>query len=268
MVQTRDGAAGLWTQRDGAARAGLSGLHAAARRQLRAELLDRTARPTGREFSWTRWPFPSCWPGGCGRPKAWATSMSFRLSSGRRAFWCAMRPVTQQERWEENAGYSPSTLAAVIAGLICASGHGARTMARGAVGPVSSKTSPTGLNRIWRSGQSTNDGVLLPDVKRHYMRIRPPQCGDPIPQADCPAATFCISPTAAPAKDTSSRPARSSTPAFWSWCATASAAPTIQLIVDSLKVVDARAEDRDALRPLLAALQPRRLRPAQGWRPL
>ncbi len=29
-------------------------------------------------------------------------------------------PITNQERWEENAGYSPSTLAAVIAGLICA----------------------------------------------------------------------------------------------------------------------------------------------------
>ncbi|HUX45409.1 MAG TPA: glycoside hydrolase family 15 protein, partial [Terracidiphilus sp.] len=29
-------------------------------------------------------------------------------------------PITNQERWEENAGYSPSTLAAVVAGLICA----------------------------------------------------------------------------------------------------------------------------------------------------
>src|SRR5205085_1242571 len=29
-------------------------------------------------------------------------------------------PVTPQERWEENAGYSPSTLAAHIAGLVCA----------------------------------------------------------------------------------------------------------------------------------------------------
>ena len=29
-------------------------------------------------------------------------------------------PVTAQERWEENAGYSPSTLAAIIAGLVCA----------------------------------------------------------------------------------------------------------------------------------------------------
>src|ERR1035441_6881717 len=31
-------------------------------------------------------------------------------------------PVTAQERWEENAGYSPSTLATVIAGLVCAPG--------------------------------------------------------------------------------------------------------------------------------------------------
>ena len=30
-------------------------------------------------------------------------------------------PVTAQERWEENSGYSPSTLAAIIAALVCAS---------------------------------------------------------------------------------------------------------------------------------------------------
>ncbi|HAY92961.1 glycoside hydrolase family 15 protein, partial [Shewanella sp.] len=30
-------------------------------------------------------------------------------------------PKTQQERWEEQAGYSPSTTAAVIAGLVAAS---------------------------------------------------------------------------------------------------------------------------------------------------
>ena len=28
--------------------------------------------------------------------------------------------IEPQERWEENAGYSPSTLATVIAGLVCA----------------------------------------------------------------------------------------------------------------------------------------------------
>src|SRR5690348_15884640 len=30
-------------------------------------------------------------------------------------------PATQQERWEEVGGYSPSTMAAEIAGLVCAS---------------------------------------------------------------------------------------------------------------------------------------------------
>src|SRR5476649_718195 len=29
-------------------------------------------------------------------------------------------PVTAQERWEENSGYSPSTLATIIAALVCA----------------------------------------------------------------------------------------------------------------------------------------------------
>src|SRR5213079_341753 len=29
-------------------------------------------------------------------------------------------PVTGQERWEENAGYSPSTIASIIAALVCA----------------------------------------------------------------------------------------------------------------------------------------------------
>ena len=45
-----------------------------------------------------------------------------------RAAGCLIRqaPNTQQERWEENAGNSPSTLAAVIAGLISRRGDGAR----------------------------------------------------------------------------------------------------------------------------------------------
>ncbi len=35
-------------------------------------------------------------------------------------FILAHGPATQQDRWEENAGYSPATLAAQIAGLVCA----------------------------------------------------------------------------------------------------------------------------------------------------
>ena len=36
-------------------------------------------------------------------------------------FLMAHGPMTQQERWEEVSGYSPSTMAAEIAGLVCAS---------------------------------------------------------------------------------------------------------------------------------------------------
>src|SRR5207244_8021715 len=36
------------------------------------------------------------------------------------AYLILQGPVTGQERWEENSGYSPSTLATVIAGLVCA----------------------------------------------------------------------------------------------------------------------------------------------------
>ena len=32
-------------------------------------------------------------------------------------------PYTPQERWEENGGYSPATMAAEIAGLLCAAVH-------------------------------------------------------------------------------------------------------------------------------------------------
>ncbi|MDQ2834999.1 MAG: glycoside hydrolase family 15 protein [Acidobacteriota bacterium] len=86
-------------------------------------------------------------------------------------------PVTQQERWEEAAGYSPSTLAAVISGLLCAADiardHGSDDLA----GFLESYAD-------WIEGHldewtTTSEGVLLPGVKHHYMRIRPPAPGEP-----------------------------------------------------------------------------------------
>jgi glucoamylase len=44
---------------------------------------------------------------------------------GASAYLVAAGPVTAQERWEENAGYSPSTLATIIAAL-CAGAELAR----------------------------------------------------------------------------------------------------------------------------------------------
>ena len=92
-------------------------------------------------------------------------------------------PVTNQERWEENAGYSPSTLAAVIAGLICAAeiarAHDATEMA------VFVEEFADWIEGHLEDWTVTNNGVLLPEVKRHYMRIRPPEQGEAYACEEC-----------------------------------------------------------------------------------
>jgi len=92
-------------------------------------------------------------------------------------------PLTQQERWEENAGYSPSTLAAVIAGLICAA-ELARAHESAELGEFLEEYAD------WIEGHLedwtvTNHGVLHKEVKRHYMRIRPPECGAAYAHESC-----------------------------------------------------------------------------------
>jgi len=93
-------------------------------------------------------------------------------------------PITQQERWEENAGYSPSTLAAVIAALVCAA-----DLARAHKSPELAEYLETYADWIeahldeWTT---TNEGVLLPGVTRHYMRLRPPAVGEPFHNPNIP----------------------------------------------------------------------------------
>jgi glucoamylase len=85
-------------------------------------------------------------------------------------------PITHQERWEENAGYSPSTLAAVISGLICAAEmvrtHDAVELA------VFLEEFADWIEGHLEDWTVTNDGVLHPQIKRHYMRVRPPESGE------------------------------------------------------------------------------------------
>lgn len=85
-------------------------------------------------------------------------------------------PITHQERWEENAGYSPSTLAAVIAALICAADM-LRTNGQEVQG-VFVEEFADWIERHLEDWTVTNNGVLLDGVKRHYMRIRPPETGE------------------------------------------------------------------------------------------
>ena len=92
------------------------------------------------------------------------------------AFLVRYAPVTQQERWEENAGYSPSTLAAVIAGLVCAA-----DLARAYKAPELAlflEAYADWIEAHLDHWTTTDDGFLCPGVKQHYMRIRPPCVGE------------------------------------------------------------------------------------------
>ncbi len=93
-------------------------------------------------------------------------------------------PITQQERWEENAGYSPSTLAAVIAALVCAADL-ARAHKSPELGEFLEEYADW-LEFHLDEWTTTDEGVLLPDVRRHYLRIRPPAEGEPFHNPNIP----------------------------------------------------------------------------------
>jgi glucoamylase len=151
------------------------------------------------------------------------------------AFLVRFAPVTQQERWEENPGYSPSTLAAVIAALICAAdlmrAHGADELARFL------EEHADWIERHLEDWTVTNDGVLLPGVKRHYMRIRPPECGDPYAREDCGSEMVHIS-NRAPGEQTEYEAREIIDAGFLELVRYGIRRADDPLIVDTLKVVD------------------------------
>lgn len=80
-------------------------------------------------------------------------------------------PVTAQERWEENSGYSPSTLATIIASVVC--------VAEFALGRKGKLAADFLLDYAdWLSAHLeewvvTNRGELATGKPRHYIRITP-----------------------------------------------------------------------------------------------
>ncbi len=85
-------------------------------------------------------------------------------------------PATGQERWEENAGYSPSTLAAVIAALVCASQMLRRLEGRKGEFLLDYADFLESHLEAWTV---TTQGDLLPGIKRHFIRILPVDLSDP-----------------------------------------------------------------------------------------
>jgi glucoamylase len=105
------------------------------------------------------------------------------------SFLVRYAPVTQQERWEENSGYSPSTLAVVISALVCAA-----DISRVGFPDLSDflEDYADWIEAHLDEWTTTTAGVLLPDVPYHYMRIRPPAEGEPFHNPSIPAGMIHI----------------------------------------------------------------------------
>src|SRR5438874_1770354 len=91
-------------------------------------------------------------------------------------------PVTAQERWEENSGYSPSTLATVIAGLVCAADFIDHRNRAGTAEFILAYAD--WLAAHLEEWMVTTRGELVDGFPRHYVRINPTDAAAPDPHAD------------------------------------------------------------------------------------
>jgi glucoamylase len=113
--------------------------------------------------------------------------------------------VTQQERWEEVSGYSPSTIAAAIAALICAADF-ARSRNEMAEAQLLEDYADF-LESHVETWTVTSEGSLVEGISRHYIRILPADVNDPTPAEDPNRGTITLAnrppgePHQFPAKD-------------------------------------------------------------------
>jgi glucoamylase len=151
------------------------------------------------------------------------------------AFLVRHGPVTQQERWEEASGYSPSTLASNIAALMGAAWF---ARARGSEATASFLEDYADfLESHIESWTVTTQGSLVPGIRRHYIRILPEDIDNESPVEDPDSKTLTFwnvesAPASFPAKDIVDA-------GFLQLVRYGIRNPHDPLIADSLKVVDA-----------------------------
>lgn len=145
-------------------------------------------------------------------------------------------PATEQERWEEVSGYSPSTLASNVAALICA----AEFLHAGG-DPESARFVEQYADWLAANIERwtvTHQGTLVEDVPRHYIRILPVSIHDHVPDENPDHAMLTL-PNQPPGVDPEI-PARECVDAgFLELVRYGIRDPHDPLIVDSLRVVDA-----------------------------
>jgi glucoamylase len=100
-------------------------------------------------------------------------------------------PVSQQERWEENSGYSPSTLAITIAALVCAADF-ARARSDDVTAAFLEDCADFLESHIER-WTVTTDGTLATGMPIHYIRILPVAVEELSPEEDPNRATLALS---------------------------------------------------------------------------
>ena len=145
-------------------------------------------------------------------------------------------PVTQQERWEEASGYSPSTLASNIAALIGAACF-CRQRADKATAEFLEQYADF-LESHVDAWTVTTEGTLVPGLRRHYIRILPDAVDNPDPEEDPNSGILKIANLAAGAQN--SFPAKEIVDAgFLELVRYGIRKPDDPIIADSLKVIDA-----------------------------
>jgi glucoamylase len=145
-------------------------------------------------------------------------------------------PVTEQERWEEASGYSPSTLASNIAALIGAAWF-ARERGDYAVATMLEEYADF-LECHIEAWTVTTEGALVPGIQRHYIRILPEDVDNANPLEDPNSKVLQIKNQPAGSQDSFS--ARDIVDAgFLQLARYGIRRPDDPVIVDSLKVIDA-----------------------------
>jgi glucoamylase len=159
----------------------------------------------------------------------------FHFVSAASAFLVRYAPVTQQERWEENAGYSPSTLAVVISALVCAAdicrSHGSNELG------TFLEEYADWIEAHLDEWTTTKHGTLYPGITHHYMRIRPPAIGEPFHNPDIPHGMIHIA-NRAPGEQFAFEARTVVDPGFLELVRYGVRRADDPLILDSLKVID------------------------------
>jgi glucoamylase len=152
------------------------------------------------------------------------------------AFLLHNGPVTGEERWEEASGYSPSTLAAVIAAFICAASF-ARKEKKDATADFLESYADF-LRTHLEEWTVTTEGSLLPGTSRYFVRLNPAKPGEVAAPDAVNQAELTLTSQAPGAQQ--SYPARDITDAgFLQLVRYGIVAADDPLIRESLRVVDA-----------------------------